>query len=186
MGTWRNPDTSCGSTKGGGPTQRLRQIVTLLAVTSLKIHTPCAGSIVGQPVTRWAAIPSLAAGPGEHPLHALVAPLATAGREVLVIPGPVGPEGPRALEPSHFTVPVPPPVGHHVLLIDDTWTSGGHAQSAAIALRRAGAARVSVLVIARWLSPEFGDTGQFIAQRLQQDYNAANCPWAGSACPTPI
>jgi predicted amidophosphoribosyltransferase len=36
-----------------------------------------------------------------------------------------------------------------VLLIDDTWTTGGHAQSAAATLKSAGASRVAAVVIGR-------------------------------------
>ena len=43
-----------------------------------------------------------------------------------------------------------------VLLIDDTWTTGGRAQSAAIALRDAGAARIAVVVIGRHFDRAFG------------------------------
>ncbi|KKK73141.1 hypothetical protein LCGC14_2896820, partial [marine sediment metagenome] len=39
--------------------------------------------------------------------------------------------------------------GRNVLLIDDTWAGGGHAQSAAHALRAAGAERVGLVVIGR-------------------------------------
>jgi len=46
--------------------------------------------------------------------------------------------------------------GASVLLIDDTWVSGSSAQSAAAALRRAGAAHVACVVIGRWLTPSFG------------------------------
>jgi adenine/guanine phosphoribosyltransferase-like PRPP-binding protein len=38
-----------------------------------------------------------------------------------------------------------------VLLLDDTWTSGGTAQSAAVALKRAGARSVTVVVVGRHL-----------------------------------
>ena len=41
--------------------------------------------------------------------------------------------------------------GVRVLLIDDTWTRGGHAQSAAHALREAGASKVGLVVIGRHL-----------------------------------
>jgi hypothetical protein len=47
--------------------------------------------------------------------------------------------------------------GEAVLLIDDTWTSGASAQSAAYALRRAGASRVGLVVIGRHVNPGFGD-----------------------------
>jgi hypothetical protein len=41
-----------------------------------------------------------------------------------------------------------------VLLADDTWVSGGSAQSAAVALKLAGAARVAIVVLGRHLDPE--------------------------------
>jgi adenine/guanine phosphoribosyltransferase-like PRPP-binding protein len=41
--------------------------------------------------------------------------------------------------------------GQHVLLIDDTWTAGGHAQSAAHTLVAAGADVVALAVIGRHL-----------------------------------
>lgn len=41
--------------------------------------------------------------------------------------------------------------GRDVLLLDDTWASGGHAQSAAAALRDAGARTVALVVIGRHL-----------------------------------
>jgi predicted amidophosphoribosyltransferase len=39
--------------------------------------------------------------------------------------------------------------GAHLLLVDDVMTSGASLSAAALALRRAGAARVSALVLAR-------------------------------------
>lgn len=45
--------------------------------------------------------------------------------------------------------------GQAVLLIDDTWTSGGHAQSAAVALVAGGAHAVGCVVIGRHLRREW-------------------------------
>jgi predicted amidophosphoribosyltransferase len=42
--------------------------------------------------------------------------------------------------------------GERVLLVDDTWTTGANAQSAAVALKDAGASRVAVVVIGRHLN----------------------------------
>jgi hypothetical protein len=51
-------------------------------------------------------------------------------------------------------VTVPSPVaGTEVLLVDDTWVSGGSAQSAAAALKMAGARRVALIVLGRHLDP---------------------------------
>jgi predicted amidophosphoribosyltransferase len=43
-----------------------------------------------------------------------------------------------------------------VLLVDDTWTTGGRAQSAAVALHDAGAARVAVVVLGRHFDRGYG------------------------------
>jgi predicted amidophosphoribosyltransferase len=50
--------------------------------------------------------------------------------------------------------------GRRVLLIEDTWTSGGNAQSAALILRRGGAASMTIVAIARWLKPEESPAGE--------------------------
>ena len=42
-----------------------------------------------------------------------------------------------------------------MLLIDDTWTTGANAQSAAAALKSAGAERVAAVVIGRHLNREW-------------------------------
>lgn len=44
--------------------------------------------------------------------------------------------------------------GRHVLLVEDTWTTGGNAQSAALTLRHGGAASVTIVALARWLKLE--------------------------------
>jgi adenine/guanine phosphoribosyltransferase-like PRPP-binding protein len=57
--------------------------------------------------------------------------------------------------------------GHpSVLLVDDTWTTGGRAQSVAIALREAGAAQVAVVVIGRHFDRAFG-TGEAYYERAR-------------------
>ena len=43
--------------------------------------------------------------------------------------------------------------GKDVLVIDDTWVSGGSAQSAAAALKLAGARRVAIVVLGRHVNP---------------------------------
>jgi predicted amidophosphoribosyltransferase len=45
--------------------------------------------------------------------------------------------------------------GRAVLLIDDTWTTGANARSAAAALKAAGAERVAVVVIGRYVNREW-------------------------------
>jgi orotate phosphoribosyltransferase len=62
---------------------------------------------------------------------------------------------PRTVDPGKFS-PTQNLAGEAVLLIDDTWTSGASAQSAAGALQTTGAGKVAVLVIGRHVSPEYG------------------------------
>lgn len=55
-----------------------------------------------------------------------------------------------------------------VLLIDDTWAAGGHAQSAAHALRAAGAQTVALIVIGRHVRPEWEiSPGEHSGDRLE-------------------
>jgi hypothetical protein len=90
---------------------------------------------------------------------------------------------PRAVNSEHFTCAVQLSQESHVLLIDDTWATGGHVQSAVLALRKAGAARVSVLVVGRWLKEDYGGNKMFIADLANCDYDPRICPWTGAGCP---
>jgi adenine/guanine phosphoribosyltransferase-like PRPP-binding protein len=47
----------------------------------------------------------------------------------------------------------------NVLLIDDTWTTGSNAQSAAFALKDAGASSVGFVVIGRYIVRDYEDHG---------------------------
>jgi adenine/guanine phosphoribosyltransferase-like PRPP-binding protein len=87
------------------------------------------------------------------------------------------------VDPQHFRAGAPLPPGAHVLVIDDTWVGGGHAQSAVLAVRQAGASHVSVLVLARWLNEDYGSNARFLADLADSDYNPQQCPWTGDCCP---
>ena len=184
--------------KARPPVPEHRTIVTLLVLLGLARHAGCAaqpgcGPDAGSParadsagrdcvpVTHWATVPSLPAAPGEHPLHAIVGRLAPGREAALAAAGEV--DYARDLDPGHFRTAAPLPAGAHVLLVDDTWARGGHAQSAVLALRAAGAARVSVLVAARWINEDFRGNAGFIRGLVDRDYDPARCPWTGAACP---
>jgi predicted amidophosphoribosyltransferase len=71
--------------------------------------------------------------------------------------------------------------GADVLLLDDTWTTGGHAQSSAAALRAAGARTVALVVIGRHLRREWqvvmgGPTCGELFDELPTEYDWAMCP----------
>lgn len=89
----------------------------------------------------------------------------------------------RGVNSRHFSTKVSLSSGSHVLLLDDTWTKGGHAQSAALALRESGATYVSVLVAARWIKEDFGNNAKFLRELPNRDYDPDICPRTGSTCP---
>lgn len=167
--------------KARPPVAEHRMVVGLLLLLALDGHTKCAGTLAGRAVTHWAIVPSLPAKLYEHPLRRLVVDRAP-GTEVPLVAA-TNVSQPRTVNPDHFTCAIRLPQGSHVLLIDDTWTTGGHAQSAVLALRKAGAARVAVLVVARWLKEDYGDNKRFIAELSTRDYDPRICPWTGAACP---
>jgi predicted amidophosphoribosyltransferase len=91
-----------------------------------------------------------------HPLSTIVGELVSVTRERyqrLLSPEPSRAVA-RRFDPGRFTVTRP--LAHEsVLLIDDMWTSGASAESAAAALRAAGAGTVVAVVIARHVNRGF-------------------------------
>jgi hypothetical protein len=156
-------------------------VVRLLAALGVAGHTRCAGALAEAPVSYWATVPSLPARLDEHPLHRIVAPFAP-GREVRLAAAPRA-QYPRDVSPDHFIIADQLPPDAHVLLVDDTWVSGGHAQSAAMALRKSGAARVSLLLVARWMTRDTSTGARFLRELEARDYDPAVCPWTGTSCP---
>jgi len=167
--------------KARPPIGEHRTIVILLAVLGLTQHGSCAERLSGTPITHWAAVPSLPARPGEHPLRPIVRAFAP-GTELPLLAARSTPH-PRSVDPQHFRAGAALPSGAHVLIIDDTWVGGGHAQSAVMAARHAGATRASVLVLARWLNKDYGGNARFLADLTSRDYDPGRCPWTGTGCP---
>ncbi len=69
--------------------------------------------------------------------------------------------------------------GASVLVVDDTWTTGAHAQSASAALKAAGARSVAALAIGRWFKPSWntGDaTGvSWLAEHRKPGWSWERC-----------
>ena len=92
-------------------------------------------------------VPSGRGRAGPHPLQAMAAPY-LALPWVSMRPQPGGDPWARSLDAGRFRAG-PGAAGAEVLLLDDTWASGASAQSAAVALKQAGARAVAVVVIGR-------------------------------------
>lgn len=162
-----------------GVTEHLN-IVKGLVTHGLLNHSTCPGWLPGSPghPTRWATVPSRR-GRLNHPLREMVAQLAGSSIEA---PLQAQSTSNRALSATSF-VSTHNQAGQHVLLIEDTWTGGASAQSAAMAFKAAGAARVSTLIVARWIKPDWDQNGSFLD--ALPDWSNAVCPWTGGTCPPP-
>lgn len=69
--------------------------------------------------------------------------------------------------------------GARVLVIDDTWTMGGNAQSASVALKAAGARTVAVVAIGRWFNPAYKgpdlDAQAWLAENRKPGWDWRRC-----------
>ena len=157
--------------------------VTEILVTEIVLHWSCIKDVSrGVAPTAWATVPSTANSPragAEHPLRRII-------RQVLpdipeVILRAVGAKS-RSLSPDLFQLEseYSPDMLRHVLLIDDTWTTGGNVQSAAVALTSAGAQRVTVFCVARVVNYAFcASIGEGVANGFRSlSFRGGNwCPW---------
>ena len=156
-------------------------VINWLVWLGITRHERCIGRAAGLAVSCRLVIPSLTSRPGRHPLAQLAHPTIASSDAVVLMPAPDA-RSDRAINDKFVLQPAARLDGRHVLILDDVWTTGSNAQSAALAVRRAGAAAVSVMVIGRWLNPGRRGTADFIAARLHRDYDPDICPVTGGAC----
>jgi hypothetical protein len=124
-----------------------RAALRALLLVFLRDHGCCVWRRAGTGGPSHAAVvPSCRGRAGPHPLQALAAPYLTIPWVRLSAAG-----GPASLDPDPRRFRLERIAGASVLLLDDTWTSGATATSAAAALRLAGARRVAVVVLGRHL-----------------------------------
>ena len=156
---WRYKSGAAGATEAGA------RLAAMLA-RFLREHGGqvwrAAGMIAGPGLA--AVVPSGQGRPGAHPLAGIVAscvdvpivPLSTA-------PGAAARARGLADGVAAGWLTVGGAVaGADVLLVDDTWVSGASAQSAAAALKAAGARRVALVVIGRHVDPADPRSAEFL------------------------
>jgi hypothetical protein len=162
--------------------ERHTAVIKALVWLGITRHERCIGCAAGLAVSCRLVIPSLTSRPGRHPFAGLAHMVHAASDAVALMPAPDA-RCDRAINDKFVLQPAARLNGEHVLILDDVWTTGSNAQSAALAVRRAGAAAVSVMVVGRWLSPERPVTADFIATRLRRDYDPDICPVTGADSP---
>jgi len=125
----------------------------------LSAHERCVSRALGVP-----AFPVVTTVPSndparddEHPLHRLVGQLVgpTRDRFRRLLMRSAHPAQPHRFDVKRYR-PTDRLADEPVLLIDDTWTTGANAQSAAAALKRAGAGPVAAVVLGRHLNRAWG------------------------------
>jgi hypothetical protein len=110
-----------------------------------------------------AVVPTGQGRPGPHPLLDLVRsclPLPLV--PLSVNPGAVHVRG-VCVDWLRVGVPV---AGTDLVVVDDTWVSGGSAQSAAAALKLAGVGRVAIVVLGRHINPDDPASARFLRERV--------------------
>jgi hypothetical protein len=158
--SWRAPD----------PAARTSLLALLLAF--LHDHGRCVWRHAGMPAPgRLAVVPTGCGRPGPHPLLGLCAPYLRLPVTGLVIrPGEQG----RDPNVDRFSAERSGP-GASVLLLDDSWVSGASAQSAAAALKRAGARHVAVVVLGRHVDPADPLGGPLADRLAPRPYDPGEC-----------
>lgn len=170
--------------------------LTLMLLLALQWHQNCAEAKVGRPWDVWAVVPSSRhTRSQDHPLVDMAIKAGLGGtvaglpvdRTGLVLQG--HPSQDREVRPDRFVVPQPASAaGRHVLLLEDTWVTGASAQSAALALKRAGASAVTIICLARWIREDTAqpDCGAFF-DSLEAPYDPLSCPvHGGEPCVGPF
>jgi hypothetical protein len=160
-----------------------RRSMLALLLAFLDDHGACIwpGAAVPAP-DRLAVVPSGCGRPGPHPLVALVSPYLRLPLWPLAIrPGSQG----RDLDVRRFQASRAG-AGRSVLLVDDTWVSGASAQSAAAALKLAGARHVAIVVLGRHINPADPRSARLAGELTPGPYDPSACALhrssAGPSC----
>ena len=95
------------------------------------------------------------------------------------------PDDPRNPNADRFSASVASFGDARVLLVDDTWTGGTSIQSAAAALKNAGAASVTGLCVARWLSRNRASHVPLLEKATAQPYDPFRCIAFDRSCGPP-
>jgi hypothetical protein len=172
------------------PSAQMLQRVTSLVSLGVRAHFDCAGALLGGTLTKWATVPSTKTIPSIHPLRSkILTPLLGEQHEIVVAATEAAncksESERRELDTSLYEVRSAIPASARVLLIDDTWTTGGHIQSVAMALKQAGAEKVAALCVARFMDQKDPKTKRVLVQHFRdRPYDPDVCPWTGGDCPS--
>ncbi len=164
--------------KGDRPGPDMRFIMLALLILGLRGHTNCLNALSAAPVDGWAVVPSTR---GRAMLHDLVTAISTRPDQEVRVRFQ-GVAGEREFAPEHWVVDIDSP-RNHVLVIDDSWVQGAHAESVASALKSAGVQEVSIFTVARVLRSDWRPNRSLINALKGGTFDWKVCPWTEGTCP---
>lgn len=173
---WRYKNTA------GPQRQYFRMGLAAVLWRFLALHEGCVAAHCAVPGFGVVTTVPSTSGRDDHPLRTMVADMVGATRDRhrdLLTPAPNATSLGRTASPSRYTSSAL--WGENVLLIDDTWTTGHHAQSATAALKASGAGSVAVVVLGRHLNTTYGDTATHVEQARLRRFSWDACalrPWS--------
>ncbi len=153
-----------------------------LLILGLRGHAGCSRTILGASSRSWAVVPS---NKGRTALAEMVRRIAQSTADEILV-NSRDDAADREFDPDRWQVPAweaAPP--DHVLIIDDSWATGSHAQSLAASFKRTGVEMVSIFTVARLLSYEWSENRAFERERLRDViFDWTKCPWTNDGvCP---
>jgi hypothetical protein len=145
----------------------------------LAVHESCLSRAAGAGPNAFALVTTVPSSSRErartHPLEPLVAELVgpARGRYARLLDRSDAPAAPHRFCPAKYAAGREL-AGRSVLLIDDTWTTGANARSAAAALKAAGAGPVAALVIGRFVNRDWHHNDRRLRD-LAQPFDWSRC-----------
>jgi hypothetical protein len=168
-----------------------RQLSTQLAAVLwrfLSDHERCLAQAAG--VSSFDLVATVPSGDGErdasHPLHWIVSEAVgpTRDRHRRLLGRSRAPVAPHEFNRRRYVATGRLP-DRAVLMIDDTWTTGANVQSAAAALKEAGAQTVAAVVIGRHLNREWGENERRL-RALTRPFDWTLCAYCRPASGGPV
>ncbi|WP_228561687.1 hypothetical protein [Catenulispora rubra] len=140
-------------------------------------HEACVARAAGVEAAAFQAVTTVPSGSGrigEHPLRRMAATWVEPARsryvDLLEATNANSKERDHEVVVDRYRMREKSVKGASVLLIDDTWTKGVHAQAAAATLKAAGATHVAVLVLGRHINPEYQDHKLLVGRAAQRPF----------------
>jgi predicted amidophosphoribosyltransferase len=162
------------------PIDKLRESfflqVAALLHRFIRDHRGCIARAAGVDWNVITSIPSSQGRAGQHPLEQAIRLSKLLGPEydTLLSPGSEKVKWNKATDKGYVVTKAVH--DKRVLLIDDTFTTGAHVQSAASALQKAGARVVAVLVTGRVIDVDFGEENKPLWERQwRKAFSFATC-----------